>query len=172
MDNGHSGYAELSPTLYLQLQQLARRYMRRERNGHTYQPTELLNEALARLFSSSCRFQDRQHFFATCARQMRYVLVNHAKAKQCVKRGFTERASTDELEQVVGDQQSVVSIVEIDDLLQRFGTVDRDAALVFELNYFGGLTLDETASALNISEATVTRRLRLAKAWFLTKLAT
>lgn len=170
MDNGHSGFSELSPTLYFQLQTLARRYMRRERNGHTYQPTELLNEALARLFSSSSPFKDRQHFFATCARQMRFVLVNHAKAKQCVKRGFLERASTEEMEQVVGDQHNVLSIVELDDLLKRFETVDLDASLVFELNYFGGLTLDETAMALGISEATVTRRLRLAKAWFLTKL--
>ena len=170
MDNGHSGYADLSPTLYFQLQKLARRYMRRERIGHTYQPTELLNEALARLFSSSSPFKDRQHFLATCARQMRFVLVNHAKAKQCVKRGFIERASTEDMEQVVCDQHNVVSIVELDDLLKRLESVDIDAALVFELNYFGGLTLDETAMALDISEATVTRRLRFARAWFMTKL--
>lgn len=162
--------AKLSAEQYRQLQIVARSYMRRERRGHTYQPTALLNEALARLFDSPQQFEDRQHFQATCARQMRHILVDHAKARHRIKRGGPERHQDEDVEKLAVEPVDNVSLVELDDLLTQFEQVDAESARAFELHYFGGLTLSETAEALSISEATVQRRLRLAKAWFLARM--
>jgi RNA polymerase sigma factor (TIGR02999 family) len=162
--------ARLSPEQYRQLQIVARSYMRRERRGHTFQPTALLNEALARLFDSPQQFEDRQHFHATCARQMRHILVDHAKARIRIKRGGPDRMQVDDVLNLAIEPVDNASLVELDDLLSQFEQVDAESATAFELHYFGGLTLPETAEALSLSEATVQRRLRLAKAWFLARM--
>lgn len=162
--------AKLSAKQYRQLQMVARSYMRRERRGHTYQPTALLNEALARLFDSSQHFENRQHFYATCARQMRHILVDHAKARRRIKRGGPDRALIEEFANVLGKSDDGVGVVEVDDLLSQFEQVDSEAARAFELHYFAGLTIEETAEALEISQATVLRRIRFAKAWLLARL--
>ncbi len=162
--------AKLSAEQYQQLQIVARSYMRRERRGHTYQPTALLNEALARLFDSSQRFENRQHFYATCARQMRHILVDHAKGRRRIKRGGPDRTSIEEFANAVGESEDSAGIVEIDDLLSQFEQADKESAQAFELHYFGGLTIEETAETLEISQATVQRRIRFAKAWLLARL--
>lgn len=167
---GRESVAKLSQEQYRQLQLVARSYMRRERQGHTYQPTALLNEALARLFDSSQKFADKQHFYATCARQMRNILVDHAKARQRMKRGGPDRQLSNDVENVAAESVDNAGVIELDDLLSQFEQVDLESARAFELHYFGGLTLGETAEALSLSEATVQRRLRLAKAWFLLRI--
>jgi RNA polymerase sigma factor (TIGR02999 family) len=168
--NTRPSVARLSPEQYRQLQIVARSYMRRERSGHTFQPTALLNEALARLCDSPQQFEDRQHFHATCARQMRHILVDHAKARIRFKRGGPDRIQVDDVVNLAIEPVDNVSLVELDDLLSQFEQVDAESARAFELHYFGGLTLSETAEALSLSEATVQRRLRLAKAWFLARM--
>lgn len=161
--------SDLSPTLYLRFERLASHYMRRERRGHTYQPMDLVNEALARILSADLQFENRRHFFATCARQMRRILVNHAKAKLCDKRGVTESITTEQIDAAISDTQ-VAGIIEVDDLLTQFERIDAEAAEALGLCYFVGLTLDETAKAMSVSESTVTRKLRFARVWMQSKL--
>lgn len=162
MEPGQSWIRELSPALYLQLKRLARRYLQ---PSHTYQPTELVNETLAHLLAGEARFQNRQHFFATCVRQMRNFLVNHAKAKQCLKRGHAESFTTSDLEAIAGESSNEVSIIDVDDLLTKFERIDAAAAQAMGLCYFAGFTVDEVARIMNVSEATITRKLRFGRAW-------
>ena len=162
--------AKLSAEHYRQLQIVARSYMRRERKGHTYQPTALLNEALARLCAPGREFENRQHFYATCARQMRHILVDHAKARRRIKRGGADQLMVKDYANIVDEREDGVGMIEIDDLLTQFEQVDDKSAQAFELHYFGGLTIDETAGALGLSHATVQRRIRIAKAWLLARL--
>lgn len=156
---------ELSPAVYTRIRELAIRYMRRERIGHTYRPTELANEALCRLLSSKVSFGSQRHFLITCARQMRHVLINHAKAKRRLKRGGTESLSTDLQESIFDANQCVLSIVEVDDLLTKLGLLDEEGSQVVDLCYFMGLTTSEASLVMEVSESTVTRKLRFARSW-------
>jgi RNA polymerase sigma factor (TIGR02999 family) len=114
-------------------------------------------------------FNDRVHFFAVAARLLRQILVDHARTKNRHKRGGGARSVTlDEAILVAPDQSG---LVELDDALQRLAAIDRRKSEVVELLYFGGLTYDEIAAALDISPATVNRELRMAKAWLYTELA-
>lgn len=165
----HDALGQLTPLMYQQLRRLARAYMRGERAGHTLQPTALLNEALTRLAGSPVQFQDGKHFYASCARLMRHILVDHAKARQRLKRiGTGEHLPLDEDTDSVG--QSEVDILELDDALSKLERFGARPARAFELKYFGGLTTIEVAAMLGVSEATVDRDLRFAKAWMLAEL--
>lgn len=145
--------------------------MRDERPGHTLQATAVVHEAFVKLVEMNIPWQDRGHFFAVAARQMRRILVDHAKAKTRTKRGGTTDLtnSLEDFEAI--DSGPVISgdidVLEIDNALERL--TDRHPRLgrIVELHYFGGLTYQELSEALKISEATVDRDLRLAKAWML-----
>lgn len=144
--------------------------MRRERAGHTLQATAVVHEAFVKLVEMNVSWQDRAHFFAVAARQMRRILVDHAKARYRSKRGGT--TTTDSLEEFhVADAGPITSgdidVLEIDDALERLGGHNPRLAEIVELHYFGGLTYQELSETLKISEATVDRDLRLAKAWIL-----
>ena len=160
----------LAPLIYEELRNRARRYMRHERPGHTLQATAVVHEAFVKLVEMNVSWQDRAHFFAVAARQMRRILVDHAKARFRDKRGGT--TTTDSLDDsglleagpgTTGD----IDVLEIDEALHRLATSNTRLAEIVELHYFGGLTYQELSETLKISEATVDRELRLAKAWVL-----
>jgi RNA polymerase sigma factor (TIGR02999 family) len=160
----------LAPLIYEELRNRARRYMRNERPGHTLQATAVVHEAFVKLVEMNVSWQDRAHFFAVAARQMRRILVDHAKARFREKRGGT--TTTDSLDDsaaldlgtgTAGD----IDVLEIDEALERLATTNARLAEIVELHYFGGLTYQELSETLKISEATVDRELRLAKAWVL-----
>ncbi|MFL6547685.1 MAG: ECF-type sigma factor [Povalibacter sp.] len=162
----------LTPLIYEDLRERARSYMKRERPGHTLQATAVVHEAFVKLVAMDVPWQDRAHFFAVAARQMRRILVDHAKARYRSKRGgaTTTNGLLDELNNTdaVGPMTpGQIDVLEIDEALQRLTTQSPRLAEIVELHYFGGLTYQELAETLKVSEATIDRDLRLAKAWIL-----
>jgi len=155
---------QLIPLVYDQLRRLASRYLESERPGHTLRATALVNEAYLKLVNADLSLNDRAHFYAVAARLLRQILVDHARAKGCHKRGDGAAAiSMDEALLISATPPS--GIVDLDDALNRLARQDERKSKLVELIYFGGLTYDEAAAALEISPATVHRELRLAKAW-------
>jgi RNA polymerase sigma factor (TIGR02999 family) len=161
---------QMVPLVYGELHQIAARLMRGEREDHTLQATALVHEAYARLVQADVPWEDRSHFFAVAARQMRRILVDHAKARGRQKRGGGQHALTLE-ESIAVTPDTASGLVELDQALERLSQLDERKAKVVELHYFGGLTYDEIAQALAISPATVDRDLRFAKAWLYRELA-
>jgi RNA polymerase sigma factor (TIGR02999 family) len=162
----------LTPLVYEELRELAHRYMRRERSNHTLQATAVVHEAFVRLVGMEVSWQDRGHFYAVAARLMRRILVDHAKARHRVKRGgpvtiVSVDVYQDDNELNTPATSGEIDVLEIDEALERLAQQDERLANAVELHYFGGLTYQETAKALGVSEATVHRDLRLAKAWIL-----
>jgi len=152
------------PLIYGQLRKLAARCLYSERPDHTLRATALVNEAYLRLVDADVMYQNRIHFYAVAARTLRHILVDHAKARKREKRGGgAERIPLDEA--VLVASQTPRGIVELDDALKALAIRDRRKAEVIELLFFGGLTYDEVAAALQISPATVHRELKMAKAW-------
>ena len=165
-----SALQQLMPLVHAELYRLARREMRGERQGHTLQTTALVNEAYLRLVDmSGVTWNDRAHFFAMSARLMRRILVDHARARLYLKRGGGAAVvSFDEGLTVCPEPGT--DLVALDDALQALAAVDARKSQVVELRFFGGLSVDETAAALDVSTGTVLRDWRLAKAWLLRQL--
>ena len=160
----------LTPLVHDELRRIARGYMRREGPGQTLQTTALVNEAYLKLVNCSLvRWQDRAHFFAMSARLMRRILVDHARARQVVKRGGGATMVVFD-EAVVGAPEPALDIVALDDALQTLANVDARKSSVVELRFFGGLTVEETAEALQVSCETVMRDWRFAKTWLFREL--
>ena len=159
--------AQLIPLVHAELQRLARRHMARQRKGHTLQPSALVNEAYVRLVDlSRVRWQDRAHFFAMSSRLMRRILVDHARARQSLKRGAGgPHVSFDETLAVPAER--ALDLVALDDALEDLAAVDARKSQVIEMRFFGGLSVEETAEALKVSPDTVMRDWKLAKAWLL-----
>jgi RNA polymerase sigma factor (TIGR02999 family) len=159
----------LTPLIYEELRNRARRYMKRERPGHTLQATAVVHEAFVKLVEMNVSWQDRAHFFAVAARQMRRILVDHAKNRLREKRGGTTTGSLDELDAMdLGPSTAgEIDVLEIDEALDRLADKNPRLAEMVELHYFGGLTYQELSETLKVSEATVDREIRLAKAWML-----
>ena len=155
----------LMPLVYEELRRLARRYMRRERVGHTLQTTALINEAYLRLIEQQrVQWHNRAHFFAISAQLMRRILVDHARSHTRAKRGGgVLKLSLDEA--VVPSQKRAAELVALDDALQRLATIDLRKSQVVELRFFGGLSVEETAEVLKVTPMTVTRDWKTAKAW-------
>jgi RNA polymerase sigma factor (TIGR02999 family) len=153
---------QLIPVVYEELHRLARGYMGGERPDHTLQATALVNEAYLRLVDAEVDWKDRAHFFAVAATTMRRILVDHARAQGRKKRAGV-KVSLEESVLVAPDREA--DLVVIDEALIRLAGHDERAAKAVELHYFGGLTYDEIAQALDISPATVDRDLRFAKSW-------
>lgn len=169
-DGDETALARLLPLVEADLRRLARACMRHERNGHTLQPTALVNEAFLRLAGARrLDWQDRAHFMGIAARLMRRVLVDHARARGYQKRGGgAERVSVDGA--LLEAAQRPLDIIELDRALETFATIDARRSRVVELRFFGGLTLEETAEVLNVSSETVKRDWRVAKLWLLREL--
>jgi RNA polymerase sigma factor (TIGR02999 family) len=155
----------LLPVVYAELRRIASRRLRRERSGHTLQPTALVHEAYLRLVQApEVDWRDRAHFFAVAARVMRQVLVDHARTRDAAKRGGGAHKVA--IEEVAEPRVSVdVDLLALDQALGRLTDLDPEQARVVELRYFGGLTIEETAEVMNVSPATVKRDWTLAKAW-------
>lgn len=159
----------LVPLIYDELRKLATQRLRSERPDHTLQATALVHEAYARLVDADIDFQGRAHFFAVAAQTMRRVLVDHARARARDKRGGGARLITLEDDMAALDTKPD-DLLDLDAALHRLAERDERKAKVVELHFFGGLTYAEIASAVQISEATVDRDLRMAKAWLATEL--
>jgi RNA polymerase sigma-70 factor (ECF subfamily) len=154
----------LIPLVYDQLRHLAARCLMAESPGHTLRATALVHEAYLRLAGAETDWQDRVQFYAVAARMMRRILVDHARARARQKRGSgAEKVSLDEAI-MVGAENSL-DLVDLDEALQKLAELDPRKSQIVELLFFGGLTTEESAAALNISPATLHRELKLAKAW-------
>jgi RNA polymerase sigma factor (TIGR02999 family) len=154
----------LVPLVHNELRRIARRHMRHERGEHTLQASALVNEAYLRLIElNQVQWQNRVHFFAMASRIMRRILVDAARAKAYQKRGGgAQRVSLDGALVVEAGGQDFVAL---DDALKALEAIDPRKCQVVEMRFFGGLSVDETAEALAVSEGTVMRDWRLAKAW-------
>jgi len=157
----------LIPLVHDELRRMARRYMGRERPGHSLQPTALVNEAYLRLVDlQRVRWQDRAHFFAMSARLMRRVLIDVARAKAYQKRGGGMQRVTF-AEELLPDSGPTHDLIALDDALQALSEQDSRKSQVVEMRFFGGLTVEETAEALAVSRDTVMRDWQFSKDWLL-----
>jgi RNA polymerase sigma-70 factor (ECF subfamily) len=155
----------LLPVVYQELRRLAASYLRRERPGQTLQPTALVHEAYLRLMKDKPdRWQNRAHFCAIAAHSMRQILIERARARDALKRGGGgPRVTLDEA--LVAGGERTIDLVALDEALERLAAIDAEQARLVELRFFGGLTVEETAEAMNISPATVKRHWTVARAW-------
>jgi RNA polymerase sigma-70 factor, ECF subfamily len=157
--------AKLLSLVYDELRRLAGRYMRRERQNHTLQPTALVHEAYLKMFERQPEnWQSRAHFLGIAARVMRQILVDHARGHTREKRGGGEQKVQLDEDLVFAPERSL-EILKLDETLQRLAKLDPRQARVVELRFFGGLTVEETADVMGISPKTVKREWSLAKAW-------
>lgn len=177
--------SELTALLYQELRTLAQRHLSRERLDHTIQRTALVHEAFVRLVEQSVDWRSRAHFFALASRVMRRILIDHARARLASKRGggapvlsldeILDRPEIDDVapgqdaalipEPQLAEGESDDELDAIDHALSRLEAIDARQAKIVEMRYFGGLTVEETAQALEISPATVKREWTLARAW-------
>ena len=155
----------LVPLVYGELRRVAARQLRRERNGHSLQPTALVHEAYLRLVDQRrVHWENRAHFFAVSAQVMRRILVDHARRRKAAKRG--DDVELVSLEQDVGSPApDEISVLALDRALEHLDDVDPALARIVELRAFGGLTIDEAAHVLKVSPSTAKRDWRTAKAW-------
>lgn len=154
------------PAVYDELRSLARRQLSRERSDHTLQPTALVHEAYMRLLEQTqVNWQNRVHFFSIASQMMRRILVNYAVERNAKKRGDgATRVQLDEASSF-GSSDETLDIVQLDEILDRLAELDARQARIVELRFFGGMTIDEAAAAMEISPATVKREWQMAKAW-------
>jgi len=150
---------------------MAHRYMRKENPGNTLQTTALVNEAYMQLVDAdTVDWQDRAHFFAVSAQMMRRILVDAARARTSDKRGgAVARMSLNESIDGMEDRSS--ELIALDDALDALAKMDPRKARVVEMRFFGGLSVAETAAVLNISEPSVLRDWKLARAWLTREMA-
>jgi RNA polymerase sigma factor (TIGR02999 family) len=170
--NGDQAALEkLTPLVYDELHRLARRYMGRERPGHTLQTSALVNEAYIRLIDwKTIPWQNRAHFFAVSAQLMRRILVDFARSRNYAKRGGGVRnVSLDEA--MVVTRGKSAELVELDDALSELSRLNERQSRVVELRFFGGLELEEVAEVLKVSVGTVRRDWSLARAWLYRELS-
>jgi RNA polymerase sigma factor (TIGR02999 family) len=160
-----SALDRLMPLVYRELRRIAQRFMAREAAGHTLQATALVNEAYLRLVDArEVDWRDRAHFFSLSARVMRRVLVDHARARDAQKRlGQCVRVSFDDTLAV--SDEPALDVAALDDALAALEKFDPRKSRVVEMRFFAGLSVEETATVLNVSADTVMRDWRLAKAW-------
>ena len=156
---------QLLPQVYSELRRIAAVRLRREQVGHTLTPTDLVHEAYLKLVPlGNVEWQSRAHFFAIASRAMRHVLVDHAERRSAAKRGGGQAPIT-LTDDGSATNTSLDDLIALGEALTRLERVDARQARVVECRFFGGLSLDETAEALNISAATVSRDWTFARAW-------
>ncbi len=166
LNAGKEGAEEaLMPVLYEELRALARTCMRAERPGHTLQTTALVHEAYLRLGGDKdVAWENRIHFMRVAARTMRRVLIDHARRKRADKKGGTRRREPlDRAVELL--EESTFDLVALDSVLTRLSEIDARMGEIVELRFFGGLTIEETAGVLGVSQSTVKHEWTLAKAW-------
>jgi RNA polymerase sigma factor (TIGR02999 family) len=156
--------AALMPLLYQELHKIARHHLGRERADHTLQPTALIHEAYVRLVGQNrVRWQNRAHFLGVASQLMRRILIDYARSHRADKRGGTaHKLSLDDAE--IADEKAI-EVVALDDALTALAVVDPQQSRIVELRFFGGLTIEETADALDVSPATIKREWVFLLAW-------
>lgn len=166
--------AQLMEVVYDELRRLAASYLRQQNSDHTLQPTALVHEAFLKLVDQTgaggAGYRGRSHFFATAARAMRQILIDHARAKNADKRGGAwQRLTLDE--GLMPSGWSTVDMVALDDALKALAELDERQARMVEMRFFGGLSVDEVAVVLGISKSTVEEDWRMARAWLSRRLS-
>ncbi len=172
VESGVSGAGDrLASAVFADLHRIAQVAMRRESDGHTLQPTELVDEAFVRLLGQrEVSWQNRAQFFAVAARTIRRILVDHARHRRRQKRDHGVRVTLDE--SIVETPDRSIDLIALDDALEQLDAASPRQARVVELRFFGGLEIEETAHALGISSATVKRDWTFARAFLLRSLET
>ena len=169
-DGDQTALEQLIPLVHAELRRIAARYMARERAGHTLQPTALVNEVYLKLVDvERVRWQNRAHFLAVAARLMRRILVDVARSRRYRKRGG-------DVEHVAFDESAAIDIgrghdmLALDDALDELARVDARQCQIVVMRFFAGLTVEEIATVIDVSPATVMRDWKLAKSWLLREL--
>lgn len=164
-DGDHQAQEQLFQIVYNELHRQAARYMRREHPGLSLQTTDLIHEAYLRLVDQqTVEWQNRLHFFAIAAKVMRHILVDHARSQQAAKRGGADIRLPLEEAMVISPEPDL-DFVALDEALTRLTQIDLQQSQVVELRFFSGLSVEETAKVLEVSERTVKRDWNVAKAW-------
>jgi RNA polymerase sigma-70 factor, ECF subfamily len=170
-NGGQSALEALTPLVYAELRRLAGSYLRGEAPGHTLQPTALVHEAFLRLLDRSAPdCENRSQFYGLAARLMRQILIDHARIRQAAKRGGPAVHLSLEDDLILSPERDT-DLVALDDALKRLAVVDPRKSHVVELRFFGGLSVEEIAEVLKVSEKTVRRDWQFAKAWLLHELS-
>ncbi len=170
-DGDRAALDQLMPLVYDELRRMAHRYLGRERAGHTLQSAALVNEAYLKLIGEqNMNWQNRAHFFAVAAQLMRMILVDYARTRNRDRRGGGAQRVSLEDALMAADEQSA-DLVALDDALKGLAVFDERKSKVAELRFFGGLSVEETASVLKVAPVTVMREWRLAKAWLFRELS-
>ncbi len=157
--------AQLAPLVYAELREMAGRVFRRERPGHTLQPTALVHDAFLRLIEGKpFSLKNRAHFFAVAAHAMRQILVSHARATNAKKRGGGERKLALD-EALVYSPERSAQLEALDDALDQLEKLNKRYAQIVEMRFFGGMSNEETARSLGVSISTVKNDWDFAKAW-------
>lgn len=160
-----SARERMLPLVYAELRRLAGVYLRRERTGHTLQPTALVHEAYVRLIDQrQVDWSNRAQFIGLAAVMMRRILVNHARDRAVAKRGGgAEHMPLTLVGEPIGAQE--LDVLDLHNALERLGALDARKAQIVELKFFGGLTMDEVSAAVGVSRATAEREWKFARAW-------
>jgi RNA polymerase sigma factor (TIGR02999 family) len=172
LTNWHGGdddaLRDAIPLVYDELRRVAHNYLRKERQDHTLQSTALVHEAYLRLEKQgTARIANRAHLLAICAQLMRQILVDYARTRRAAKREAGERVTLEGLPL----KSRTVDVVALDDALHKLANLDPQQSRIVELRFFGGLSIEETSDALNLSPMTVKRRWASAKLWLLQQLS-
>jgi RNA polymerase sigma factor (TIGR02999 family) len=155
---------EILPLVYDELRRIAQNYLNRERGDHTLQATALVHEAYLRLIDQrKVDWQNRSQFFGLAAQMMRRILVNHAAEHNAQKRGSGQKLQLDETVDVSFEEN--LDLLALDEALKKLAEFDEQKSKIVEMRFFGGLTIEETASVLGKSHATIEREWAFAKAW-------
>lgn len=170
INEGEAGAREaLVPVVYGELRVLAESYMRKERPGHTLQPTALVNEAWIRLADQTrVEWKGRAHFFGIAAQAMRRILVDHHRRRTAARRGRDKAVTL--IDDAADTFSDPLDFIALDRALDELAAMDPRAARIVEMRFFGGLTVEETAEVMEISTPTVKRDWRTAKAWLYQRL--
>jgi RNA polymerase sigma factor (TIGR02999 family) len=167
-DGDEGARSRLIDAVYDELRRLARAHLRRERPDHSLAPTALVHEAYLKLIDQRrVQWQNRAHFFAIAAHLMRRILVDHARSRSAAKRGGS-KVTLDEVER--GTAPVDVDLLALDGALEKLAALDARQSRLVELRFFAGLTVDETAAAINVAPITVKRDWALARAWLFREL--
>ena len=159
----------LTPLVYDELHGLAVQLFQGERQGHTLQPTAIVNEAFVRLTDARVAWQDRSHFFALAARMMRRILIDHANARLAQKRGAGAVEVTLD-ENALADTSLDLNLLDLEKALCELGEVDARKAEVMEMRLFAGLSYEELAEVTGLSSSTLEREIRFSRAWLTSRL--
>lgn len=163
-DGDAEALEKLTPVVYAELHRIAKRYMGRERGGHTLQTTALVNEAYVRLIDwKNAKWENRAHFFGVSAQLMRRILVDFARKRPSKKEAALHKVSLEEAFAVTNEKDA--DLVALDEALTELATFDERKARIVELKFFGGLNVEETAEVIGVSPVTIMREWQKAKAW-------